>query len=55
MKKFWGLFNRYGIEVQEFEQGCLIPNKCEVEVLPLLETPFSFQLETKHNIYLKNG
>jgi hypothetical protein len=46
---------RYGIEVHEFEQGCLIPNECEVEVLRLLETPFPFQFETKHNIYLKNG
>jgi hypothetical protein len=46
---------RYGIEVHEFEQGCLIPNECEVEVLPLLETPFPFQFETKHNIYLKDG
>jgi hypothetical protein len=46
---------RYGIEVHEFEQGCLITNKYEVEVLPLLGTPFPFQFETKHNIYLKNG
>jgi hypothetical protein len=38
-----------------FQQGCLIPNEYEVEAPPLLKTPFPFQFETKHNIYLKKG